>query len=96
MTEHKKNSKFKIILCNNIIDGIADIPIKNNAILLDGSKIAGIGPRDEIKQPMGADADIYDYTESTVMPGMVDAHKLLDHHPFFCVTTPLASVYTSP
>ena len=68
MTEHKKISKFKIILCNNIIDGIADIPIKNNAILLDGSKIAGIGPRDEIKQPMGADADIYDYTESTVMP----------------------------
>ena len=77
MTEHKKISKFKIILCNNIIDGIADIPIKNNAILLDGSKIAGIGPRDEIKQPMGADADIYDYTESTVMPGMVDAHT---HH----------------
>ena len=26
---------------------------------------------------MGADADIYDYTESTVMPGMVDAHT---HH----------------
>ena len=77
MTEHKKISKFKIILCNNIIDGIADIPIKNNAILLDGSKIAGMGPRDEIKQPMGADADIYDYTESTVMPGMVDAHT---HH----------------
>ena len=77
MHTQKKDSQFKIILCNNIIDGISDTPIKNKAILIDGSKISGVGPRNEIKQPMGADADIYDFSNSTVMPGMVDAHT---HH----------------
>ena len=77
MHAKKKDSQFKIILCNNIIDGISDTPIKNKAILIDGSKISDIGPRNEIKQPMGAEADIYDFSNSTVMPGMVDAHT---HH----------------
>ena len=77
MHMQKKAPQFKIILCNNIIDGISDTPIKNKAILIDGSKISDIGPRNEIKQPMGAEADIYDFSNSTVMPGMVDAHT---HH----------------
>ena len=77
MHAKKKDSQFKIILCNNIIDGISDTRIKNNAILIEGSKISDIGPRNEIKQPMGAEADIYDFSNSTVMPGMVDAHT---HH----------------
>ena len=77
MAEHKKDSQFKIILCNNIIDGISDTRIKNKAILINGSKISDIGPRNEIKQPMGAEADIHDFSNSTVMPGMVDAHT---HH----------------
>ena len=77
MHAKKKDSQFKIILCNNIIDGISDTPIKNKAILIDGSKISDIGPRNEIKQPMGADVDIYDFSNATVMPGMVDAHT---HH----------------
>ena len=77
MHMQKKAPQFKIILCNNIIDGISDTPIKNKAILIDGSKISGVGPRNEIKQPMGADADIYDFSNSTVMPGMIDAHT---HH----------------
>ena len=77
MHAKKKDSQFKIILCNNIIDGVSNTPIKNNAVLIDGSKISDIGPRHEIKQPMGADAEVYDFSNSTVMPGMVDAHT---HH----------------
>ena len=77
MAKEQKGCQFKIIFCNNIIDGVSDTSIKNNAILIDGSKISAVGPRNEIKQPMGADVDIYDFSASTVMPGMVDAHT---HH----------------
>jgi len=77
MAKEQKGSQFKIIFCNNIIDGVSDTSIKNNAILIDGSKISAVGSRNEIKQPMGADVDIYNFSDSTVMPGMVDAHT---HH----------------
>ncbi|MQG39202.1 MAG: amidohydrolase family protein [SAR202 cluster bacterium] len=77
MAKLETGSKFKIILSNNIIDGISDGPIKSDAILVEDSKIVGLGNRDEIKPPIGADAEIYDFSDSTVMPGMVDAHT---HH----------------
>ena len=77
MAKGQKGFQFKIIFCNNIIDGVSDTSIKNKAILIDGSKVSAVGPRNEIKQPMGADVDIYDFSDSTVMPGMVDAHT---HH----------------
>jgi len=73
----ENESRFKIILSNNIFDGMSDNPIKGNAILIDGSRIIAIGPRSEIKQPSGAGVEIYDFSDLTVMPGMVDAHT---HH----------------
>ena len=46
--------------------------IENAAIVIEGDRIAAIGPRDSIAIPRGA--TVIDATGRTIMPGLVDAH----------------------
>ena len=65
---------FKLIKCGNLIDCTGNNPVKNGAILLEGSKIRSIGHESEVIPPDGANIKVYDYSKYSVMPGMIDCH----------------------
>ncbi|TAM97039.1 MAG: amidohydrolase family protein [Rhodanobacteraceae bacterium] len=50
------------------------------AVLVEGGKIAAVGPRDSIKAP--ADAQTIDVPGATLMPGLIDAHSHIFLHPY--------------
>ena len=69
-----QKNDFKLIKCGNLIDCTGNAPVKNGAILLEGSKIKSIGHESNVIPPEGANIKVYDYSKYTVMPGMVDCH----------------------
>src|SRR5579885_3741048 len=46
--------------------------IRDGVILVEGHRIARVGPRDQVKVPAGATA--IDYQDRTVVPGFIDIH----------------------
>lgn len=61
-----------------IIDGIADTPIRGQAILVDGDRIKAIGTQEEL--PVPPDASLVDASGKYVIPGLMNAnvHLLTD------------------
>ena len=55
-----------------LIDGSGKPPARNMTVLVDGRKIAAVGPSDRTSVP--ADIPIYDLTGRTLMPGLIDGH----------------------
>lgn len=54
--------------------------IDDAAVLVEGSRIAAIGPRAQVERdPRASDAETLDFADETVFPGFVDAHA----HPLF-------------
>ncbi len=49
-----------------------DEEIRNGVILIEGHKIAQVGPRDQVKIPSGA--TLIDNADRTVVPGFIDLH----------------------
>src|SRR5262245_49486873 len=62
-----------------IIDGIADAPIRDRAILIEGNTIRGLLPADAAP-PAGA--QVVDLTGKFIIPGLFDSHVHWD--PFMC------------
>jgi imidazolonepropionase-like amidohydrolase len=50
------------------------------AVLVQGDKIAAVGPADRIKVP--ADARVVDMPGTTLLPGLIDAHSHIFLHPY--------------
>ena len=50
------------------------------AVLVEGDKIAAVGPRDSIEVP--ADAKEIDLPGTTLLPGLIDAHSHIFLHPY--------------
>ena len=50
------------------------------AVLVQGDKIAAVGPAAQIKAP--SDAQVIDMPGTTLMPGMIDAHSHIFLHPY--------------
>src|SRR5262245_60769329 len=65
----------KLIKAARLIDGTGRPPREDVAVLILDSKIADIGHRDAIEAPTGA--EVVDLGNSTIMPGMIDAHMHL-------------------
>jgi imidazolonepropionase-like amidohydrolase len=64
----------KLFAGATVIDGLADEPVPNCAIRVDGDRIAAVDDR----APAG-DADVVDLTGLTVLPGLIDAHVHMGH-----------------
>src|SRR5688500_2393018 len=56
-------------------DGIADRPIENGGILLDGGRIRAVGPIEEILT--ASDSELLDFPDATLLPGLIDSHTHL-------------------
>ena len=69
--------QFLLIRAGRLIDSVADKPILNGAVLIQGSTIIGVGPANSVQVPEGASAEVFEFPGKTLMPGMVDCHT---HH----------------
>jgi imidazolonepropionase-like amidohydrolase len=58
------------VLCGQLIDGVRDSPMREAAVVIEGEKIAAVGPRTLVPQ----DARVIDLGSATCMPGLIDAH----------------------
>jgi imidazolonepropionase-like amidohydrolase len=67
-----------LIKCGKLIDGTEKDPIKNAAILVEGEKIAAVGPATELRVP--SEVKVIDLSRSTVLPGIIDCHTHLAAH----------------
>jgi imidazolonepropionase-like amidohydrolase len=72
-----RSRDFKLIKAGRLIDSQGGPPIESGAVLIQGSKISAVGRAGDITPPEGARAEVYDYPDQTIMPGMVDCHT---HH----------------
>ena len=68
---------FTLVTAGRVIDATGSAPIENGAVLVNGSRIAAVGPAASVSAPEGAPVQRFDYPGKTVMPGMVDCHT---HH----------------
>ncbi len=64
------SQQITAIKCGRLIDGKSDKPIENAVILVEGNKIKSVGRGVAIP----ASAAIIDLSQSTVLPGLIDAH----------------------
>ena len=60
----------KAIIAGTIYTPVEEI--RNGVILVEGHRIAKVGPRDQVKIPQGA--TVIDYQDRTVVPGFIDIH----------------------
>ncbi len=61
-----------IAIVNGTILTITRGIIEKGTVVVRDGKIAAVGPADKVAAPKGA--SVYDATDKTVMPGMIDAH----------------------
>ncbi|MBM3944890.1 MAG: amidohydrolase family protein, partial [SAR202 cluster bacterium] len=71
MPKAKPSTPFTLVKAARLIDGKADRPIANGAVLVQGTRIVAAGPASRVKAPDGAKVDVLDYSGKTLMPGMV-------------------------
>ena len=55
-----------------LIDGTGHAPLKNAVLVIDGGRIAAVGPADKVKAPQGA--RVVDLNGRTIIPGLINAH----------------------
>lgn len=63
-----------------VFDGHAVQPHQGWVVLIRGEKIESVGPADEVKVPK--DARVIELPNTTVLPGLIDAHTHLFLHPY--------------
>src|SRR5215467_15690303 len=64
---------IRAIRCGTLFDGVGPAPIRDAVIVVDGNRIAAVGPADRTPAPPGADT--LDLTNRFVMPGLIDCHS---------------------
>ncbi|RQG95414.1 metal-dependent hydrolase family protein [Natrarchaeobius chitinivorans] len=63
---------MKAITCRRLIDGVSNDPIDDGVVLIEEDTVTKVGHREEVDIP--ASAEVIDYSDNVVIPGLVDAH----------------------
>jgi imidazolonepropionase-like amidohydrolase len=69
-----------LLKADRVFDARSEQTHSGWAVLVQGDRIAAVGPADQIKAP--ADARVIDMPGATLMPGMIDAHSHIFLHPY--------------
>ncbi|HWG10632.1 MAG TPA: amidohydrolase family protein, partial [Rhodanobacteraceae bacterium] len=69
-----------LLKADHVFDARSEATHAGWAVLVEGGKIAAVGPRDSIKAP--ADAQTIDLPGTTLLPGLIDAHSHIFLHPY--------------
>src|SRR5215813_13859472 len=64
---------MRAIRCGTLFDGVAQAPLRDATIVIDGNRIAAVGPADRTQAPPGAET--LDLTNRFVMAGLIDCHS---------------------
>jgi imidazolonepropionase-like amidohydrolase len=69
------------IVGGTVIDATGAAPHPDSTVIIEGHKIARVGPRNEVAVPPGA--QIIDARGMTVMPGLIDSNEALQLNPLY-------------
>jgi imidazolonepropionase-like amidohydrolase len=69
------------IVLNNvrIIDGTGGTPIERGRIVIEGGRVARLGPTEQVQAPSGAET--IDLAGRTALPGLIDLHFHIENDP---------------
>jgi len=67
-----EKSKPLVICGHQVIDVVQDTPILKGCVIISDDRIVDVGTRGSLEIPK--DADVLECTNSTVLPGLIDAH----------------------
>jgi imidazolonepropionase-like amidohydrolase len=62
-----------------VIDGTGARPIEHGRLVIEGDRLAQVGPRASLPTP--ADAEILDLSGRTIVPGLIDLHFHIENDP---------------
>ena len=68
-----EGQKAVVIHAGRLFDGTSDRLLSNQVIVIQGDRIAEVGPAGSVKIPAGAEE--IDLGKATVIPGLIDAHS---------------------
>jgi imidazolonepropionase-like amidohydrolase len=80
--------RLTVIEAGRLVDGTGAEPIEAARIVVEGARIREVGPAGQVKAPNG-DADRLDFSEYTIVPGLLDGHV---HLVFSALPTALADI----
>jgi imidazolonepropionase-like amidohydrolase len=69
-----------LLTADRVFDARSEATHAGWAVLVEGDRIAAVGPRDSIKAP--ADAQTINLPGTTLLPGLIDAHSHIFLHPY--------------
>jgi imidazolonepropionase-like amidohydrolase len=69
--------KLTVIEAGRLVDGTGVEPIEAARIVVEGERIREIGPASQVSVP-GGDVERIDFSEYTIMPGLLDGHVHLN------------------
>ena len=72
-TEAQTSASREILICNATVLTISNGTIENGSVLIRGTKIAAVGPVDQVRA--GSGAQVIDATGRFIMPGIIDTHS---------------------
>jgi imidazolonepropionase-like amidohydrolase len=73
--------KTVVVRAGRMLDVRTGKTLNNQTILIQGGKIVSVGPDTQV--PGGAQAEIIDLSNATVLPGLIDAHTHITFDPNF-------------
>ncbi len=62
-----------------VVDGTGAPPVEGGRLVIEGDRIAGVGPAGEV--PIPSNADTIDLMGRTVVPGLIDLHFHIENDP---------------
>ncbi len=71
-TAPKPKPRPVVIKAGRLFDGLGDAHRTGQVIVIEGERIAAVGPAGRVRVPDGA--DVIDLSGATVLPGLIDAH----------------------
>jgi imidazolonepropionase-like amidohydrolase len=64
-----------LVVAGLLVDGTGGPPRTDTGVLLDGGRVAAVGPVDDVRRHrLAGEARVLDCSESTVVPGLIDGH----------------------
>jgi imidazolonepropionase-like amidohydrolase len=75
------NSRPRLLIENGtLIDGRGCDPVPNTLVVVEGNRIAHVGPADGRLRPGSPDDTVIDATGKFILPGLIDAHCHISLH----------------
>lgn len=68
---------MRTIYCASWVLPVASPPIQSGAVVVEGSRIVAVGPRDDLKSQDSGDC-LRDFGEAAILPGFVNTHSHLE------------------